>query len=292
MESKDRDFFLEKIAVATRLIQSGRLLFFQPQPLPAGRRIVSLPCSRLIVPLAGVVPITFAGEHGIARFDGGPGDVFYAPPFGWSDPHWDQTMEFISLVFQPEYIRLVHVGHDGGRVDWEPSEHKTWYHTSCGPGRVIGLQLGVMNAYAMHNSNDKSLALRQLIIMIEEAAAQLKSDPPHRLSRSHITLLHIKDYLKENYQNPIGRDDVAAAFRLNRCSVSRLFMENQESFTSYLQSLRLENAVHLMKNSQLSIKEIAARTGFNSMGYFIRVFALRYGVTPNIFRNNDMQTGL
>ena len=291
MESKDREFFLEKLAAANAMIENGKLFFFHPQPLPPRRRIVSLPCSRLIIPLAGTMPITFAGTDGIARHDGICGEVFYAPPFGWSDPHWDRQMEFLSLVFQPDYLRLVHVIHDGGWVEWEPSEQKTWYHTSLGPDPVITLQLGVMNAYAANPSRGTTAALAQLRLLLGEAAVQLRNDPPHRLSHSHLMLLRIKDYLKENYQNPISREDVAAAFRLNPCSVSRLFMENHESFTAFLQSLRLENAVYLLKNSPLSVKEIAAQSGFNSTGYFIRIFARRYGTTPNALRSSDTAGG-
>ncbi|WP_026690989.1 AraC family transcriptional regulator [Alteribacter aurantiacus] len=58
-----------------------------------------------------------------------------------------------------------------------------------------------------------------------------------------------------------------------------------QSFRSYLISVRLKKAASLLKNSTLSIKEIAHTCGFMTSNYFTRVFKNHYGMTPRTYRH-------
>ena len=87
------------------------------------------------------------------------------------------------------------------------------------------------------------------------------------------------------YAKTLFGQGLARRFLLNPCYISRLFMANGENFHEYLMALRMEHALHLLENSRISIKEIACHIGFNTTGYFIRAFSLRYGVTPGAFRS-------
>ncbi len=49
---------------------------------------------------------------------------------------------------------------------------------------------------------------------------------------------------------------------------------------------RVERARELLHNLQLSVSEIATRTGFNSPTHFGRVFRARFGVTPREYRRH------
>ena len=48
----------------------------------------------------------------------------------------------------------------------------------------------------------------------------------------------------------------------------------------FLANLRLEEACTLLHSSELSIDEVAAKTGFSDRGYFSRRFAARIGISP------------
>jgi AraC-like DNA-binding protein len=58
------------------------------------------------------------------------------------------------------------------------------------------------------------------------------------------------------------------------------------SIREFLMEIRLEESVRLLRAEQMSIKEIATKTGFANASYFSRVFAHYYGEAPKYFREN------
>jgi two-component system response regulator YesN len=52
----------------------------------------------------------------------------------------------------------------------------------------------------------------------------------------------------------------------------------------YMRRLRVEHARELLADPSLSIKEVAARTGFTEPNHFSRVFSRIDGVPPTAFR--------
>jgi len=58
--------------------------------------------------------------------------------------------------------------------------------------------------------------------------------------------------------------------------------------TQYLRDVRLRRAQQLLLTTDLSIAEVAVRTGFRDASYFDRAFKKRFGVTPLIFRRTHV----
>lgn len=87
-------------------------------------------------------------------------------------------------------------------------------------------------------------------------------------------------YIGEHYAEDISLDLVAEQIGISPYYLSRLFKaERGESFVEYLTSVRMKNAVRLAEETRLSIREIAARTGYASPTYFCRVFKKYTGST-------------
>lgn len=85
--------------------------------------------------------------------------------------------------------------------------------------------------------------------------------------------------------HPIALDDLARVASLSPSSLCRLF--NRSIGVSPLQvvrRLRLGVALTLVIRSNLTIKQIAARTGFASPYHFSRSFAAQYGKPPTAIR--------
>lgn len=80
---------------------------------------------------------------------------------------------------------------------------------------------------------------------------------------------------------------VAAAIRISRSYLFRLFAENEISFQRYVRQRRLANVLADLMNPQLaslSISEIAFRNGFNNASHFSRIFTANYGESPRAYR--------
>ena len=52
----------------------------------------------------------------------------------------------------------------------------------------------------------------------------------------------------------------------------------------YYRELRLDKAQSLLRNSPLSLTEIALATGFASSSHFSRAYSERYGRSPSSYR--------
>lgn len=92
-------------------------------------------------------------------------------------------------------------------------------------------------------------------------------------------------YIQEHYTEKISLLDLAEQFHLSEKYISRYFKEHfQLTFTSYTNHLRLTCARRLLETTNLPVTEIALRSGFLNISYFIRVFKNSYGVSPLKYR--------
>lgn len=93
------------------------------------------------------------------------------------------------------------------------------------------------------------------------------------------------DYLREHYAEKILISTLSSVIHVCDDRLIRLFKEvTGETPVSYLQNVRLEASLKLLSSTELSIAEIADRTGFGSAAYMTRVFQQRLNTTPGKYR--------
>ena len=93
------------------------------------------------------------------------------------------------------------------------------------------------------------------------------------------------DYIKKNYERGIRVSDIADAISVHRVSLYRLFKECLNvSVEKYLQNYRMDKAVYLLQNTDLSVTEICARVGMFDYPHFCRQFKRHFGFTPSEYR--------
>lgn len=94
-----------------------------------------------------------------------------------------------------------------------------------------------------------------------------------------------KAYIDANFCRDISLDDVSREADISPYYFSKLFkQETGKNFIEYLTQVRLRNARELLQNSQYSIKEICAQSGYSDPNYFSRIFKKYEGMTPSEFR--------
>lgn len=97
-------------------------------------------------------------------------------------------------------------------------------------------------------------------------------------------------YMKNNHMKDITRDGLAEMASMEKHKLSRTFKSTTgQNLLSYLNNVRLEKAVELLKSSDLSIKEIAYWAGFKSVEHFNRLFSALHGTSPGEFRQGLKQ---
>lgn len=113
-----------------------------------------------------------------------------------------------------------------------------------------------------------------------------------RMDRSQYQLIqNVKQYLEERYKNPdLSLNQISDEFKLHPSYLSRAFKEEMgEKFIDYLVRIRMDHAKKILKETSLSIQEVADQVGYTRSISFIRVFKKLNGCTPGDYRK---QTGL
>ncbi len=117
-----------------------------------------------------------------------------------------------------------------------------------------------------------------LSLLMEENS---RFSPAVTSSQSSYVLDAIK-YIQFNYSNDIRIDDIANSVGISRSHLYRVFMASLEtSPIDYLTEYRINEACSLIKNTNLSISQIAASVGFFDKFYFSKVFKKVKGVPPS-----------
>lgn len=126
------------------------------------------------------------------------------------------------------------------------------------------------------------LMVGYLYLFIAELMQEAHDLEPHLTNTSSQYVINAIKYIQFNYSHDISIDDISKAVGVSRSHLYRVFMSNVgQSPIDYLTNHRINEACALLKNSQLSIAEIAVSVGFFDQFYFSRVFKKNKGVPPS-----------
>lgn len=96
-------------------------------------------------------------------------------------------------------------------------------------------------------------------------------------------------FLERNFDKPLQIEEIATAGGVSVSSIVRIFHRCLGTTPwRFLQKLRLDCAKELLQNSDLRIKEIAMRSGFNDPLYFSSFFHKECGCSPRRFREKEL----
>jgi AraC-like DNA-binding protein len=106
-------------------------------------------------------------------------------------------------------------------------------------------------------------------------------------------LTPVLEFVEENYAEPITLKEASCLAKMSVSQFVRLFKRVAGmSFITYLIHVRLSRAVRLLKETSLTIAQIACEVGFSDQSYFDRRFKEAFGHTPRDFRRNFRSSGV
>ena len=126
----------------------------------------------------------------------------------------------------------------------------------------------------------KREAVRGIVLTVFSMIME-KADFFNERKMNDSTLEEILDFCESNYKEEISLKTVAAALNLSQSHISHLFTNKiRISFRDYINSLRLNASLLLLKQGELSITKIAYESGFGTIRTFNRAFRKKFGVSP------------
>lgn len=100
--------------------------------------------------------------------------------------------------------------------------------------------------------------------------------PAVSMAQSHIAL---------HFQEPLTLEQLSALSGLNPQYLSTLYrQETGQTITQHIKTLRVIAAQSLLRDTQLSVEQIAHQVGYEDFRYFSRVFQKATGKTPSGYR--------
>ncbi|RZI72975.1 MAG: AraC family transcriptional regulator [Variovorax sp.] len=98
----------------------------------------------------------------------------------------------------------------------------------------------------------------------------------------------IVNRITDNVAEPIAMADVAAELGMSESRFSRFFRRSTgNSFTDFVNRVRINNACHLLMQTDHYVTDICYQVGFNNVANFNRRFLEIKGMTPSEFRRQS-----
>lgn len=117
----------------------------------------------------------------------------------------------------------------------------------------------------------------QLVLTAKEYDARMKN-----LKRFNPVL----EYIENHYNEKIAIEELCSISNISRFHFCRLFKSiTGKTLKEYLNTLRINKAEHMLKDSDLNVTEVAMACGFDDINYFSRVFKKYKKTSPSSVKN-------
>lgn len=131
----------------------------------------------------------------------------------------------------------------------------------------------------------QSKILYLLLLMLRNLPEKVDSDALD-LSIKNSVVRNMISYIRNHYTCKISLDELTEISNLSRSSCNRLFHKTVGCTPfEYLTDYRLKRSIHLLRESEKSITEIAYMCGFSDTSYYCKVFRNKNGISPAKFRS-------
>ncbi|MDT8899796.1 AraC family transcriptional regulator [Anaeroselena agilis] len=125
-------------------------------------------------------------------------------------------------------------------------------------------------------------AWRQLVAMQSETAPE--EDAGEYLDQQRIKTLMA--YINEHYMEKLALREIAAAANISKGECCRFFKRAVKcTVFEYVMNCRINKSIGLLKETGLTVSQIADAVGFGSTSYFIECFKKKLSCTPKEYRN-------
>lgn len=126
---------------------------------------------------------------------------------------------------------------------------------------------------------------RKVAAIAREMSMRLRNVAEDPSSQLDATIEKTKEFIELHFLTPDAIEAYIAGLSISQSWLRKSFRKRYGmSPAKYRQHLIFERARRLLKNTRLSIKEIAFQLGFDSQNYFSRVFKTHVGVSPLEYR--------
>ena len=160
--------------------------------------------------------------------------------------------------------------------------HLTSKHSSL-VERIVKVSENSHSAYA---SDELFLNFKHLLMSLIQGNADTIEEPTTSMRENYENELFqaLVDYLHQNVEEQNQVNDLVDHFALSRSTLQMLFKKYANtSPKAYINQLRLQRSKVLIRESKMSLSEIASELGYGSIQYFSRAFSREFNMSPSSY---------
>ena len=165
-------------------------------------------------------------------------------------------------------------------------------HFSAIPERKPEIEASLSAMLNMFHQNDEysdtmlHFMFQQFLLLLGPAFAEASVNHSHE--GTEISLLESARYIEAHFSEDISLSEIASFAGFSPSYFSRKFKAiTGQGFRQFRDEIRLKNAASLLRDTDLSISEIAGRCGYSSSTYFGDSFRAYYGISPSGYRSRE-----
>lgn len=133
------------------------------------------------------------------------------------------------------------------------------------------------------NQAEQEMRFMQLLVLLRRGCSELQGDDQDGRMRG------LLNWLAEHFSEEIDWEALATRFSLSLRTLHRQLKQQTGSTPQrYLNQLRLLQARHLLRHSEMRITDIAYQCGFGDSNHFSTLFKREFGTSPRTIRQNDL----
>ncbi len=135
-------------------------------------------------------------------------------------------------------------------------------------------------AYSKVIANLSLIELILKIVSIENV--NMKYD---KTSKTQQYVYQTINYIENNFNKKILIEDISSAIHISNRYLSKIFyQETGTTIAQYINIYRINQAINLMSNNNLTLSEISEMVGLNDIQHFSKVFNKIINLTPQKYR--------
>jgi AraC family transcriptional regulator len=209
------------------------------------------------------------------------GDFVLVPADVWQQTYADRNAGAIVLSFEPQAIDR---NLEGTSIDLIPH-----FATRDPLVHQIGLALkrALEDAGPISRLYAETMTTALIVHLAQYYSAQPFTLPSYKGGLAQAKLQQVVDYIQVYLDRDLSLKELAAIAQISPHYFSQLFKQSTGlSPHQYVIRCRIERAQTLLKQSKLSLAEIAEIVGFVDQSHLHRHFKRLMGVTPKTFRQS------
>lgn len=218
------------------------------------------------------------------KFRCNEGDIIFVPPYCVHNLYGNtNSTKITGLVFDFNLITADVCGYTVKEI--LKKEAISGYIISESNEVYTHLNGAFSKATNFYNSNSNTYKMQMLAWLLELCTALVHNYFSKEDFKSFNRLQPVFEYLENHLEQNIKVSHLSSLINVCDDYLIRLFKEaTNKTPISYINDLRLQKAIKLLINTDLSITEIAYKVGFCDLNYASRLFKKKLGITAGQYR--------